>query len=202
VTINDLGPPPPGTPGAAPCQEPHPSVWTSLFVATNQLLHEAVHYALLGPLAAYYDRIEELWFRVRDLRRLAGWGDGRPLEESGLSVSQPADWEKLDEWLVRLRLIRNGAWYESQRCPRRTAAPAPAAAQYVTLGQMALILRVAKRTLERLRVRPQNPFPAPDIKGKGRGKASWWVWAQVRPWLAREFGARLPEHFPDFFAPQ
>jgi hypothetical protein len=69
----------------------------------------------------------------------------------------------------------------------------------VTLGQIALILRVAKRTLERLRVRPQNPFPAPDIKGKGRGKASWWVWAQIRPWLAREFGARLPERFPDFF---
>jgi hypothetical protein len=178
----------------------HPAAWQRLATAVDALMLESSYLAELEyAMPAYYTRIEKLWCKADNLVRLVGWGRAPALADSGLSYDQVADPDRFRAWLRRLRFIRDGAWFESQRRPRRTAPPAP---QHVTLGQLALILRVAKRTLERLRVRPQNPFPAPDIKGKGRGKASWWVWAQVRPWLIREFGARLPERFPDFFAPQ
>jgi hypothetical protein len=98
--------------------EPHASIWATLVSALNELMFEAGHYVILGPLAAYYDRLEELWYRVRDLRRVVGWGDGQPLENSGLFYNRPANQELFGEWLQGLQWVRDGAWIEATRARR------------------------------------------------------------------------------------
>jgi hypothetical protein len=67
--------------------------------------------------------------------------------------------------------------------------------QYVTLDQLAAVASRSKRTLEKYKSRRENPLPLPAVTGGG-GKPDEWVWADVRPWLEREFGRRLPERFP------
>jgi hypothetical protein len=66
---------------------------------------------------------------------------------------------------------------------------------YVTLDQMAAIVNRSKRTLERLKNRKRNPLPAPDLDGGG-GRPDEWLWSRIRPWLAKESGKQLPQHFP------
>lgn len=63
--------------------------------------------------------------------------------------------------------------------------------QLVTLDQCAAIVGRRKRSLDRYRER----MPPPRVRG-GRGRASAWAWAEVRPWLEEVFGRRLPTHFP------
>jgi hypothetical protein len=69
--------------------------------------------------------------------------------------------------------------------------PASPAEQLVTLDQMAAIVHLKKRSLERYR--PQLPPPA--VLGR-RGRPTRWRWADVRGWLEQTFGQRLPEDFP------
>jgi hypothetical protein len=72
--------------------------------------------------------------------------------------------------------------------------------QYVTLDQLAGLLRCSKSKLEKLRSRSKNPLPDPDQKGGG-GKAHLWVWSHIRPWLGREFARQLPPRFPSLTPP-
>jgi len=69
----------------------------------------------------------------------------------------------------------------------------PPTEQLVTLDQMAAIVRLRKRSLERHR----KEMPPPAVKGGG-GRPALWSWPDVRPWLEGEFGMRLPETFPAF----
>jgi hypothetical protein len=67
---------------------------------------------------------------------------------------------------------------------------------YVTLDQIALIVRKSKRTLENLKAKG---MPKPVNKAKrGSGKADEWVWSEIRPWLEKEFNRKLPEKYPHF----
>jgi hypothetical protein len=66
---------------------------------------------------------------------------------------------------------------------------------YVTLGQMAAIVKRSKRTAEKWKTRERDPLPTSDIEGGG-GKPDEWDWPKVRPWLERETGRTLPERFP------
>ena len=67
---------------------------------------------------------------------------------------------------------------------------------YVTLDQMAGIVKRSKAALEAyLRDDSRNPMPTPDVVGGG-GKAHEWKWDRIRPWLAKTFGRELPETFP------
>lgn len=68
--------------------------------------------------------------------------------------------------------------------------------QYIDLDDLAAIVRHHKRTLERLKARKVNPFPSPDREGGG-GKADYWIWSKVRPWLEQEYGMTLPTTYPD-----
>jgi hypothetical protein len=63
--------------------------------------------------------------------------------------------------------------------------------EYVTLDQAAATVNRSKRSLERLK----SKMPAPKIRGGG-GKPDEWDWAEIRPWLIKEFGRQLPERFP------
>jgi hypothetical protein len=79
--------------------------------------------------------------------------------------------------------------------PESDAATIPTLPKYVTLDQMAAFVSRSKRTLEKLKNRAKNPFPPPDVKGGG-GRPDEWAWPKVRLWLEREYGRKLPEHFP------
>jgi hypothetical protein len=67
--------------------------------------------------------------------------------------------------------------------------------QYVTLDQIAAIVRRGKRTLER-RIK-DGTMPFPDLEGGG-GRPNEWRWDRVRLWLRDAFGngRELPERFP------
>jgi hypothetical protein len=67
--------------------------------------------------------------------------------------------------------------------------------QYVTLDMLAALVNRSKRTLEKLKTRSNNPFPAPPVEGGG-GKPAEWDYGIARPWLVQEYGKPLPEHFP------
>jgi hypothetical protein len=67
----------------------------------------------------------------------------------------------------------------------------PAALDLVTLDEAAAIVHRVKRTLERHLSR----MPLPHVQGGG-GKPSLWRWADLRPWLQREYLPDLPERFP------
>lgn len=66
---------------------------------------------------------------------------------------------------------------------------------FVTLDKMAAMVQRSKRTLEKLKTRAANPLPKPIVAG-GSGKPAEWIWDDVRPWLEREFGKKLPEQYP------
>lgn len=71
----------------------------------------------------------------------------------------------------------------------------PPAEQLVTLDQMAAIVNLSKRSMERHR----KGMPPPRVRGAG-GRPSRWAWSDVRPWLERQFGRTLPECFPAYSA--
>lgn len=75
-----------------------------------------------------------------------------------------------------------------------TSEPAPADRfpDYVTLDQIAAAANRGKRTLERRKT--NGSLPPPSVEGGG-GKPDLWDWPNVRPWLEKEFGVRLPERF-------
>jgi hypothetical protein len=50
-----------------------------------------------------------------------------------------------------------------------------------------------KRTLERYKT--SGEFPDPYVEGGG-GKAAYYDWKIIRPWLTEKFGMELPEHYP------
>jgi len=66
----------------------------------------------------------------------------------------------------------------------------PSLGGYVTLDQAAASVSRSKRSLERYK----KEMPVPDVKGGG-GRPSEWLWSELRPWLEKKFGRRLPEHF-------
>lgn len=70
-------------------------------------------------------------------------------------------------------------------------APPTAREQLVTLDQCAAMVGVRKRSLARHRAK----MPPPVVPGR-RGRAALYSWDEVRPWLEREYGRRLPERFP------
>jgi len=81
--------------------------------------------------------------------------------------------------------------------PQPNAPPAhlPALDQYVTLDKMAALVSRSPRTLEKLKTRSVNPLPRPAVEGGG-GKPHEWLWAEIRPWLEKEYGRKLPPRFP------
>jgi hypothetical protein len=70
----------------------------------------------------------------------------------------------------------------------KTSGQADKMIYYVTLDQAAALVNRNKRTLER----KKKKMPAPAVKGGG-GKPTEWIWSELRPWLEKEFGRRLPE---------
>jgi hypothetical protein len=72
-----------------------------------------------------------------------------------------------------------------------TSPPRPS--DLVTLGQAAAIVRRSKRALENYKTEPA--FPEPAVHG-GRGRADYYDWRALRPWLESKTGMRLPEVFP------
>jgi hypothetical protein len=64
---------------------------------------------------------------------------------------------------------------------------------YVTLLQMAAIVGRGKRTMRRLY--DDAKLPPPAVEGTG-GKASEWIWDDVRPILEAEYSKVLPAVFP------
>ncbi len=77
-----------------------------------------------------------------------------------------------------------------------TDAPATTmTAMYVTLDQMAAVVKKSKRTLQNYIKHERNPLPAPDKK-RAPGTAHEWLWDRVRPWLQDEFACTLPTVFP------
>lgn len=71
----------------------------------------------------------------------------------------------------------------------------PVLPQYVTLDQMAASVSRSKKALERAMNRTGSTMPRPDVEGGG-GKPHEWLWSRIRPWLEKEYGRKLPEHFP------
>lgn len=65
----------------------------------------------------------------------------------------------------------------------------------VTLSQVAPIVGLSKRQLERYKTR--KLIPAPDFVG-GQGKADKWYWNRLRPSLEKQVRAGLPIQFPGF----
>jgi hypothetical protein len=61
----------------------------------------------------------------------------------------------------------------------------------VTLQQAAAMVSRSKKTLERRK----GNMPMPKVSGGG-GKPDEWEWAELRPWLEKEFKRKLPERFP------
>jgi hypothetical protein len=124
------------------------------------------------------------------------WDD----EQSPGRPATAADVEALAAELRRLR--EQLAWLT--RVPELFAAPArlpPAGpppardagdgADLVDLDQMAAMVRLKKRSLERRAA----AMPAPRRKGT-RGQRSLWAWREVRPWLEATFGLLMPEEYP------
>lgn len=66
--------------------------------------------------------------------------------------------------------------------------------QYVTLDQAAAIVGRAKKTVERAIARDLDA-PAPNIEGGG-GNRHEWIWSEIRVWLEKKYGRRLPERYP------
>jgi len=62
----------------------------------------------------------------------------------------------------------------------------------LTLDQCAACVRRQKRSLENYSGRG---LPAPRIRGN-RGQPSLYAWGDMRPWLEKTFGFRLPVRFP------
>lgn len=104
--------------------------------------------------------------------------------------SMHAELQELRRELVRLRHETRlpESPYEQQVLPF-----APPARQYVTLDQIAAIVRRQKRSLEKYRGR----MPRPASAG-GHGRPTLWAWADVRPWLEETFGLPLPDCFPAY----
>jgi hypothetical protein len=88
---------------------------------------------------------------------------------------------------------------ESQRriklieAERDRLAALEAQADLVTLDQAAASVHTSKKTLERYKKDPTFPLPCSD---GGGGRADYWDWAQLRPWLEQRFNRRLPLKFP------
>jgi hypothetical protein len=62
---------------------------------------------------------------------------------------------------------------------------------HVTLLQAASMVSRCKKTLERRK----KDMPHPRVEGGG-GKPDEWAWSELRPWLEKEFGRKLPHQFP------
>jgi hypothetical protein len=80
------------------------------------------------------------------------------------------------------------------------ASTAPEIPDYVTLLQVAAMMKRTKKTLE-LR-KAKRTLPPPAVEG-GWGRADLYDWAVMRTWLADEFNFpldRLPEVHPDTVA--
>jgi len=61
----------------------------------------------------------------------------------------------------------------------------------VTLAEVAQLTNLSKRTLENYK----KVMPPPIDPGGG-GKASFWDWQELRPWLETKLNITLPERFP------
>jgi len=64
----------------------------------------------------------------------------------------------------------------------------------VTLSQVAALVNKSKRTLEGW-AKDDPDFPLPDVEGGG-GKAAYWKWSRMRPYLEMKTRRTLPERFP------
>lgn len=72
-------------------------------------------------------------------------------------------------------------------------SPHPAGvAQLVTLDQLAVVVGLSKRSLERYKGRG---LPSPVRTGRN-GRAHLWNYTAVRSWLEDTFGVLLPERYP------
>jgi hypothetical protein len=62
----------------------------------------------------------------------------------------------------------------------------------VTLDQIAALVSRKKRSLEHYIRNAGFAMPLPEVQGGG-GRASYWRWSVIRPWLISTFGRMLPE---------
>ena len=104
----------------------------------------------------------------------------------------PAD---LLPWLSAMREIESEI-LTLVAAPPANPMEAVVADQYVTLDQMAALVKKHKRTLENRKSRQKNPLPFADVEGAG-GTTAEWLYAKIRPWLEAEFKKFLPERLPD-----
>jgi hypothetical protein len=71
--------------------------------------------------------------------------------------------------------------------------------QVVDLDQIATVVHLKKRSMEKYIRRKEDPLPDPDFPAEVSGKAHHWNWSTVRPWLERNFNLPIPQQFPDVF---
>ena len=64
----------------------------------------------------------------------------------------------------------------------------------VTLRQCSAAVQRSKRTLEGRKNHrcPERRLPAPEIQGVG-GKASYFRWSAMKPWLEQQFNRKVPD---------
>jgi len=73
----------------------------------------------------------------------------------------------------------------------RIAEHQKAPEQHVDLDQVAAMLHISPRSLERYRTQ----MPPPVRKGH-KGRRALWRWHELRPFLEETFEMNLPENFP------
>jgi hypothetical protein len=103
---------------------------------------------------------------------------------------------------IRLRLKQDGKDLDAElareeptaRVSGQETAPSELP-DLVTLRQAALAVHKTKRALEHYKKKNgDHRLPDPTREGGG-GKTALWEWKVIAPWLKREFGVALPEHY-------
>lgn len=64
----------------------------------------------------------------------------------------------------------------------------------VTLDQIAALVGLSKRSMRRYIENPDWNMPLPEVEGGG-GRAAYWRWSVIQPWLNSTFGRDYPPRF-------
>ena len=107
-------------------------------------------------------------------------------------------WRHSSKWVARLKRGMRFGQRHSNRfgqallvlLPRRGERP-----RLITLRKVAQLIGRSKRTLERYNL------PPPTVPG-GEGKAAYWYWHELRPWLEIKLRITLPDQLPDKTPPR
>lgn len=135
-----------------------------------------------------WSAVELLEEAIRDFFGGQSWAKA---EYNGLTTVSPTACLQLREGVRLLETVLEQAELRT-KTENENELP-----QYVSLDQIALICGYkGKRTPERWI--ESGEMPAPAIEGGG-GKAAFWIWSEIRIWLAEKTARILPERFPSLF---